>query len=169
MLFGSHFSKRRLCTIEVVLSHACIRTAPNFQRFLVSGNSRLKLGGIGFPQAEFVERDTEVVLGRGPIKGDPFARALFKGFLVCRHSRLEPGGAGLPLRAAAAILEQINISGCTATQCHAQMYIMGTLLRHGNEEQKKRYLPGIASGALRLQAFGVTEPTSGTVPGQPDC
>ena len=54
----------------------------------------------------------------------------------------EYGGAGLPIRAAAAILEEINIAGCTATQCHAQMYIMGTLLRHGNEEQKKRYLPG---------------------------
>src|SRR5215468_1103214 len=74
----------------------------------------------------------------------------------------EYGGAGLPIRAAAAILEEINIAGCTATQCHAQMYIMGTLLRHGSEEQKRRYLPGIARGELRLQAFGVTEPTSGT-------
>src|SRR5882724_12131269 len=74
----------------------------------------------------------------------------------------EYGGAGLPIRAAAAILEEINIAGCTATQCHAQMYIMGTLLRHGNEEQKQRYLPGIARGELRLQAFGVTEPTTGS-------
>src|SRR5215208_4475349 len=72
------------------------------------------------------------------------------------------GGAGLPIRAAAAILEEINIAGCTATQCHAQMYIMGTLLRHGNQEQKQRYLPGIARGELRLQAFGVTEPTTGS-------
>src|SRR6185295_16175769 len=72
------------------------------------------------------------------------------------------GGAGLPIRAAAAILEEINIAGCTATQCHAQMYIMGTLLRHGNAEQKQRYLPGIARGELRLQAFGVTEPTTGS-------
>jgi len=64
----------------------------------------------------------------------------------------EYGGAGLPIRAAAAILEEINIAGCTATQCHAQMYIMGTLLRHGNAEQKQRYLPGIARGELRLQA-----------------
>ena len=63
---------------------------------------------------------------------------------------------------AAAILEEINVAGCTATQCHAQMYIMGTLLRHGNEEQKQRYLPGIARGELRLQAFGVTEPTTGS-------
>src|SRR5215213_1953114 len=72
------------------------------------------------------------------------------------------GGAGLPIRAAAAILEEINIAGCTATQCHAQMYIMGTLLRHGNQEQKRRYLPGIARGELRLQSFGVTEPTTGS-------
>jgi acyl-CoA dehydrogenase len=74
----------------------------------------------------------------------------------------EYGGAGLPLRAAAVILEQINASGCTASPAHAQMYIMGTLLRHGSEEQKQRYLPSIASGKLRLQAFGVTEPTTGS-------
>jgi len=72
------------------------------------------------------------------------------------------GGAGLPLRAAAVILEEINANGCVATQGHAQMYIMGTLLRHGSEEQKQRYLPAIARGELRLQAFGVTEPTSGS-------
>jgi alkylation response protein AidB-like acyl-CoA dehydrogenase len=74
----------------------------------------------------------------------------------------EYGGAGLPLRAAAAILEEIHAAGCNAGACHAQMYIMGTLLRHGSPEQKTRYLPQIASGALRLQAFGVTEPTTGT-------
>jgi acyl-CoA dehydrogenase len=74
----------------------------------------------------------------------------------------EYGGTGLPLRAAAVILEEINASGCTASQGHAQMYIMGTLLRHGSEEQKQRYLPKIASGELRLQAFGVTEPTTGS-------
>ena len=74
----------------------------------------------------------------------------------------EYGGTGLPLRAAAVILEEINASGCTASQGHAQMYIMGTLLRHGSAAQKQEYLPQIASGALRLQAFGVTEPTSGT-------
>jgi acyl-CoA dehydrogenase len=72
------------------------------------------------------------------------------------------GGSGLPLRAASVILEEIHASGCSAGACHAQMYIMGTLLRHGSEEQKQRYLPGIASGELRLQAFGVTEPTSGS-------
>jgi acyl-CoA dehydrogenase len=72
------------------------------------------------------------------------------------------GGSGLPLRAAAVILEEIHASGANAAACHAQMYIMGTLLRHGNEQQKQRYLPKIASGELRLQAFGVTEPTTGS-------
>ena len=72
------------------------------------------------------------------------------------------GGAGLPLAAAAAILEEIHRSGCNAGAAHAQMYTMGTILRHGSDAQKQTYLPKIASGALRLQAFGVTEPTSGT-------
>jgi len=72
------------------------------------------------------------------------------------------GGAGLPLGAAAAILEEIHANGCNAGACHAQMYIMGTLLRHGSPLQKEQYLPQIASGKVRLQAFGVTEPTSGT-------
>ncbi len=74
----------------------------------------------------------------------------------------EFGGAGLPISAGSAILEEINASGCNAGACHAQMYIMGTVLRHGSEEQKKQYLPKIATGELRLQAFGVTEPSSGT-------
>ncbi|MGZ8389002.1 MAG: acyl-CoA dehydrogenase family protein [Rhodoplanes sp.] len=74
----------------------------------------------------------------------------------------EYGGSGLPMRAAAAIMEEIHASGCNGAACHAQMYTMGTLLRHGSAEQKARYLPRIASGDLRLQAFGVTEPTSGT-------
>ena len=74
----------------------------------------------------------------------------------------EFGGAGLPLSAAAAILETIHAEGCNGAACHAQMYIMGTILKHGSAEQKQRYLPGIAEGSLRLQAFGVTEPTSGT-------
>lgn len=72
------------------------------------------------------------------------------------------GGAGLPLRAAAVILEEIHACGCNAAACHAQMYIMGSLLRHGSDAQKKKYLPEIAAGRLRLQAFGVTEPTSGS-------
>ncbi len=74
----------------------------------------------------------------------------------------EYGGAGLPLSAASAILETIHAEGCNAAACHAQMYIMGAILKHGSEDQKRRYLPGIATGKLRLQAFGVTEPTSGT-------
>jgi len=72
------------------------------------------------------------------------------------------GGSGLPLRAASVILEEIHAMGCNAGACHAQMYIMGTLLRHGSEDQKQQYLPAIASGELRLQAFGVTEPTTGS-------
>jgi acyl-CoA dehydrogenase len=74
----------------------------------------------------------------------------------------EYGGSGLPLSAAAAILEEIQRAGCNGAACHAQIYIMGTLLRHGSAEQKRKYLPAVASGELRLQAFGVTEPSSGT-------
>jgi acyl-CoA dehydrogenase len=74
----------------------------------------------------------------------------------------EYGGAGLNLTAAAAIMEEINASGCNSGACHAQMYTMGTVLRHGGQAQKERYLPKIASGELRLQAFGVTEPTVGS-------
>ncbi|CCA93946.1 acyl-CoA dehydrogenase [Novosphingobium sp. PP1Y] len=74
----------------------------------------------------------------------------------------EFGGSGLGLGAATAILEEIHRTGCNGGACHAQMYTMGTLLRHGSPEQKARYLPGIASGTLRLQAFGVTEPGAGT-------
>jgi acyl-CoA dehydrogenase len=72
------------------------------------------------------------------------------------------GGLGYGLREAAAILQEINQSGAYAGPAHAQMYVMGTLLRHGSDEQKARYLPEIASGALRLQAFAVTEPVAGT-------
>ncbi len=74
----------------------------------------------------------------------------------------EYGGSGLGISAAAAILETIQAEGCNGAACHAQMYTMGTILRHGSDEQKRRYLPQIASGELRLQAFGVTEPGSGT-------
>jgi acyl-CoA dehydrogenase len=72
------------------------------------------------------------------------------------------GGAGLGVAAATAVLEQIHRSGCNGASCHAQMYTMATLLRHGSDAQKARYLPEIAAGNLRLQAFGVTEPESGT-------
>src|SRR5262245_45200655 len=74
----------------------------------------------------------------------------------------EFGGSGLGITEAAIILEEINRSGSNSGACHAQMYTMGTLLRHGTESQKKKYLPQIASGALRLQAFGVSEPTTGS-------
>src|SRR6266852_1878065 len=74
----------------------------------------------------------------------------------------EYGGAGLGISAAAAVLEEVQRAGCNGAACHAQMYIMGTLLRHGSAEQKRKYLPAVASGELRLQAFGVTEPSSGT-------
>ena len=74
----------------------------------------------------------------------------------------EYGGLGLDLTTSAVILEEIHRNGCNAAACHAQMYTMGTVLRHGTPEQKAKYLPGIADGSLRLQAFGVTEPTSGT-------
>jgi acyl-CoA dehydrogenase len=74
----------------------------------------------------------------------------------------EYGGSGLSISAAAAIMEEVHASGGNGAACHAQMYIMGTILRHGSDAQKQDYLPKIASGELRLQAFGVTEPTSGT-------
>jgi acyl-CoA dehydrogenase len=74
----------------------------------------------------------------------------------------EYGGSGLGVRAASAVLEEVHRAGCNGAACHAQMYTMGTLLKHGSEAQKREYLPQIASGELRLQAFGVTEPTSGT-------
>jgi acyl-CoA dehydrogenase len=74
----------------------------------------------------------------------------------------EFGGSGLGISAAAVIMEEIQKAGCNGGACHAQMYTMGTVLRHGTDEQKQKYLPGIATGELRLQAFGVTEPTSGT-------
>src|SRR3569833_1324550 len=74
----------------------------------------------------------------------------------------EYGGSGVPVSAAVAILEEVHASGGNGAACHAQMYTMGTILRHGSPAQKERYLPKIASGELRLQAFGVTEPPSGT-------
>jgi acyl-CoA dehydrogenase len=91
-----------------------------------------------------------------------FVKALTEAGFLGALIPEEYGGSGLPLRAAAVILEEINAAGCVASPAHAQMYIMGTLLRHGNADQKQRYLPKIASGELRLQAFGVTEPTTGS-------
>ena len=91
-----------------------------------------------------------------------FVEALTKAGYLAALIPEEFGGSGLGLRHAAAILEEIQKSGCNGAACHAQMYTMGTILRHGSEEQKAAWLPQIASGELRLQAFGVTEPTSGT-------
>ncbi|MGK0298160.1 MAG: acyl-CoA dehydrogenase [Gammaproteobacteria bacterium] len=91
-----------------------------------------------------------------------FVQALTEaGLLACLIPE-EFGGSGLPLRIAAEIVKAIHESGANAAACHAQMYTMGTLLKHGSTDQKTRFLPSIASGKLRLQAFGVTEPTAGT-------
>jgi len=93
---------------------------------------------------------------------EAFVRALTEAGWLAALIPEAYGGAGLDLSAACAILEEIHASGCNAAACHAQMYTMGTLLRHGSEAQKRRWLPEIATGRIRLQAFGVTEPGSGT-------
>jgi acyl-CoA dehydrogenase len=110
----------------------------------------------GFPGEYWREHDRE---RRYPTE---FVRALTQaGYLSCLIPE-QHGGSGLGLTAACAILEEIQASGANGAACHAQMYIMGTLLRHGSDAQKRAYLPKIATGELRLQAFGVTEPTAGT-------
>lgn len=91
-----------------------------------------------------------------------FVNALTEAGYLAALIPEEFGGSGLTVGAAAAIMEEVHAAGCNGAACHAQMYTMGTILRHGSDAQKKQYLPGIASGELRLQAFGVTEPTSGT-------
>ena len=91
-----------------------------------------------------------------------FVEALTKAGFLAALIPESYGGSGLGVRQAAAIMEEIHRSGCNGGACHAQMYTMGTILRHGSDAQKRAYLPAIASGELRLQAFGVTEPTSGT-------
>jgi acyl-CoA dehydrogenase len=91
-----------------------------------------------------------------------FVRALTEAGYLSVLIPEEYGGSGLGISAAAAVLETIQAEGCNGGACHAQMYTMGTILRHGSDEQKRKYLPKIAAGELRLQAFGVTEPTSGT-------
>jgi len=93
---------------------------------------------------------------------EAFVQALTEAGYLAALIPQEYGGSGLPLSAACVILEEIHHSGGNAAACHAQMYTMGTLLRHGSDEQKQRYLPDVASGALRLQAFAVTEPTTGS-------
>jgi len=93
---------------------------------------------------------------------EKFVAALTKAGFLAALIPEDYGGSGLTMSAAVAIMEEIQASGCNGAACHAQMYTMGTVLRHGSAGQKARYLPGIARGELRLQAFGVTEPTSGS-------
>ena len=93
---------------------------------------------------------------------EKFVAALTEAGFLAALIPGEYGGSGLSMHSAAAIMEEIQACGCNGAACHAQMYTMGTLLRHGSAAQKERYLPAIARGELRLQAFGVTEPTSGT-------
>ncbi len=109
-----------------------------------------------FPQTYWRNLDKE--------EGYPseFVQAMTEAGYLASLIPEEYGGAGLPIRAAGVILQECHASGCYAAAAHAQMYTMGTLLRHGTEEQKLKYLPKIATGELRLQAFGVTEPTTGT-------
>lgn len=109
-----------------------------------------------FPGAYWRELDRERAYP------EAFVRALTEAGWLAALIPEEFGGAGLGLSAACAILEEIHAAGCNAAACHAQMYTMGTLLRHGSEAQKRRWLPELAAGRLRLQAFGVTEPGSGT-------
>jgi alkylation response protein AidB-like acyl-CoA dehydrogenase len=93
---------------------------------------------------------------------EKFVAALTRAGFLAALIPEQYGGSGLTMTAAAAIMEEIQAAGCNGAACHAQMYTMGTLLRHGSASQKQKYLPAIAKGELRLQAFGVTEPTSGT-------
>jgi acyl-CoA dehydrogenase len=93
---------------------------------------------------------------------EEFVAALTRAGFLAALIPEEYGGSGLTMSAAVAIMEEIQACGCNGAACHAQMYTMGTVLRHGSAGQKARYLPAIARGELRLQAFGVTEPTSGT-------
>jgi len=109
----------------------------------------------GFPGAYWRDLD------RRRAYPEEFVNALSKAGYLAAMIPGEFGGSGLNLSAAAAILEEIHKQGCNAAACHAQMYTMGAVLRHGSAEQKQRYLPRIADGSLRLQAFGVTEPSSG--------
>ena len=91
-----------------------------------------------------------------------FINALTEAGFLAALIPEEYGGTGMPLRAAAVILEEVSTAGCHAAAGHAQMYTMGTVLRHGSAQQKQKYLPEIAAGRLRLQAFAVTEPTTGS-------
>ena len=112
-----------------------------------------------FPGEYWRELERQPPSGSYP---DAFVAALTDAGFLAALIPEEYGGSGLGLRAAGVILETIHASECSGAACHAQMYTMGTVLRHGSDEQKQHYLPQIASGALRLQAFGVTEPGTGS-------
>src|SRR3954470_8850408 len=147
--------------------------------------SALRPGAIVIAEALMITRLTDTVLELGEIRAA--VRELCTRFPSVYWRELEPdgypeafvrelteqgwlaalipesyGGAGLSLTSASVVLEEINASGGNAAACHAQMYVMGTILRHGSEAQKAEYLPRIASGELRLQAFGITEPNAGS-------
>ena len=109
-----------------------------------------------FPDEYWRELDREAAYPKAFV--DALTGAGFLAALIPE----EYGGSGLPLGAAAAIMEEIQLAGCNGAACHAQLYIMSALLRHGTEEQKQRYLPRIASGELRLQAFGPGDLTPST-------
>ena len=110
----------------------------------------------GFPDAYWRELEAQRAYP------EAFVRTLTEAGYLSALIPEEYGGAGLGITEAAIILEEVNRCGGNSGACHAQMYVMGSLLRHGSEEQKRKYLPEIASGALRLQAFGVSEPTTGS-------
>jgi acyl-CoA dehydrogenase len=145
-------------------------------RDVPSGSIQRLSGGVEFaadPEVETIRTAVRRLCGRFPdaywrdldrrrAYPDEFVRALTEDGWLAALIPAEYGGAGLGLTEASAILEEIDRSGGNAAAAHAQLYVMGTLLRHGSDEQKRRYLPPIARGELRLQAFGITEPESGS-------
>ncbi len=135
-----------------------VMTAPSTEDSEVVAEIRRAVRSVcqRFPGAYWRELDRERAYPREFVEA--LTESGFLGVLIPE----EYGGSGLSLSAAAAVLEEVHASGCNGGACHAQIYMMGTLLRHGSAEQKTQWLPDIASGRLRMQAFGVTEPTSGS-------
>ncbi|MFI5020699.1 MAG: acyl-CoA dehydrogenase family protein [Alphaproteobacteria bacterium] len=131
-------------------------TAPTSMEEIAQIRAAVKALCANFP-GEYWRR-----LDRERLYPSEFVAALTKAGFLAALIPEEYGGSGLSMAAASAIMEEIQKSGCSGAPCHAQMYTMGTILRHGSAAQKARWLPAIAKGELRLQAFGVTEPTSGT-------
>src|ERR687897_391911 len=138
---------------------------PHVARILMEAHEDLRRGVrvvcARFPNAYWRDLDA------GRRYPEEFVRAMTEAGYLGALIPEEYGGMGLGISATTVILEEINRSGGNAQPAHAQVYTMGTLLRHGSEEQKREYLPGIASGEIRLQAFGVTEPDAGTDPPPP--